>query len=132
MLDVGVSAATDVTGFGLLGHAFEMADGSGMTIEIDTAAVPLMALAYELGKQGILTRAHKASRAYIGARLAADGADDTLVNILADAQTSGGLLISVPEARANQLLAALTQRGTPCAAIIGRVHPRGDHIMVMR
>jgi selenide,water dikinase len=132
MLAVGVHSATDVTGFGLLGHAYEMADGSGLTLEIDAAAVPLLGQAYELAKQGILTRTYKASRAYIGSRLLIQGADERLVDILADAQTSGGLLISVSEAKADRLVAELTHRGTPCAAIIGKVRTGGEHAIVMR
>ncbi|HEY3246442.1 MAG TPA: selenide, water dikinase SelD, partial [Phycisphaerae bacterium] len=69
MLEVGVSAATDITGFGLLGHAFEMADASGTLLEIEAAKVPLMNLALQLARDGVLTRAEKSNRAHLGDRL---------------------------------------------------------------
>jgi selenide,water dikinase len=122
MVAVGVSAATDITGFGLLGHAFEMADGSDATLLIDAAAVPLMAGALDLARQGCVTRAHKSTLARLGTGLAAAGLEDALVNMLADAQTSGGLLISVPGDRLDDLLTACGRDpGVAPPAVIGRV-----------
>jgi selenide,water dikinase len=123
MLEVGVSAATDITGFGLIGHAFEMADASGAVLEIDAAHVPLMNLALRLAREGVLTRAQKSNLAHVGDRLQVGRVDEALVKVLADAQTSGGLLISVPAERADGLVAALAARRSPCAAVIGRVLP---------
>lgn len=126
MVSVGVNAATDITGFGLIGHAFEMADASGVTLVLDAAAVPLMARARDLAAQGIVTRAHKSTLEHVGDRLDANGVDETLVRLLADAQTSGGLLISVPADRAEALRAAcgVSRLGMAAPAIIGRVEPR--------
>ncbi len=131
MITVGVSAATDVTGFGLIGHAFEMADGSGVTMEIEAAAVPLMRRTYEMAAQGILTRTHKACRHFLGNRLAFGKTDEVLVNILADAQTSGGLLISVPPARLDRLIDELIARRAICAAVVGRVLERGARAIIV-
>ncbi len=131
MNEVGVHAATDITGFGLIGHAFEMADASNVTLELEAARVPLLDRTLEFAAQGILTRAHKATIAHLGARLRAGEVDATLVGVLADAQTSGGLLISVSADRADRLVAALTDRHTPCAAVIGQVLEPGPHAIVL-
>lgn len=125
MVSVGVNAATDVTGFGLIGHGFEIADASDVTLVIESAAVPLMARARDLAAEGIVTRAHKSTLEHVGDRLDTDGVDETLIELLADAQTSGGLLISVPADRANALVAAC-DRDIP-ASIIGRVEPASPH-----
>ena len=121
MVAIGAHAATDITGFGLVGHAYEMAAGSNVTLNIDTAAVPLMARALELAREGILTRAHKGTLAHLGDQLSTNDVDPVLVNLLCDAQTSGGLLIAVAADRADALLNALRASETPCAAIIGEV-----------
>ncbi len=120
-LNVGAHSATDITGFGLIGHAFEMAAASNVTITLDTAAVPLMAETLKFARAGVLTRAHKSNLAYVGDRFRNDAADDVLVKVLADAQTSGGLLIAVASDRCDALLAALQSAHTPCSAIVGFV-----------
>src|SRR5207244_647553 len=86
-------AATDITGFGLIGHAYEMATASNVSITIHAGAVPLMHDTLRLAEQGCLTRAHKSTLEYIGRGLKVEGVPEVLVNVLADAQTSGGLLI---------------------------------------
>jgi selenide,water dikinase len=131
-LEVGVHGVTDITGFGFLGHAFEMAEASGVSFEIDARSVPLMAKTLELARAGVLTRTHAATLDYLGARLAADGVDETLVKVLADAQTSGGLLIAVPGSRAAELVAALERRRTRAAAIVGAVMERSRSALVLR
>lgn len=132
MLETGVRAATDITGFGLLGHARELADAGGVTLEIDSAAVPLLLHARRLAAEGILTRAHKSNLDFLGNRLLVEGVEETTVNILADAQTSGGLLIAVVEDRVDRLVAALRMRRTKCATIIGRVRKASEHAVVLR
>jgi selenide,water dikinase len=132
MVRVGVSGATDITGFGLIGHAFEMADASNVTLVIDAAAVPLMKQARDLAARGVLTRAHTTTLEHVGDRLDAGGVDETLVKLLADAQTSGGLLISIPADRADALLAAcgVAQTGVAPPAIIGRVEARTGELRI--
>lgn len=126
MMAVGPNAATDITGFGLVGHAYEMAEGSGVTIEIEAGSVPLMNHTLELARQGIVTRAAGSNREYLGAALRVKDVEGTLVDILADAQTSGGLLISVAADRADDLLAGLRAHDTPCAMVIGHVQAPSD------
>lgn len=134
-LAVGVNACTDVTGFGLIGHAFEMAAAGvpgdaqgagkrtpGVEVVIEARRVPLMAHALELARAGVLTRAHKTTREYLGERLAIDpSVEPALSGLLLDAQTSGGLLLSLPESRVDALLAELTVSGVACAARVGKV-----------
>ena len=127
MIEVGVHAATDITGFGLLGHAFEVAQASGATLNIEAAAVPLLQHTLELAGKGIVTRMHKDTLAHLGDQLSIGDVDPVLVNVLADAQTSGGLLVCVPQERADALLAAVKGRNAPCAAVIGEVTARRDH-----
>ncbi len=125
MQSVGVHAATDVTGFGLIGHAFEMANGSDVTIELDTAAIPLLTDTLKFAGDGCLTRSYKSNLAYIGEKLVSEGVDEgvdeLLIHILGDAQTSGGLLIAVAEEKADALVTALKTAAAPCATPIGRV-----------
>ena len=126
---VGVHACTDVTGFGLLGHAFEMAEGADVTFTLNAVRVPLLARTLELARDGTLTRAHKSTREHLGARLQVDdGVEAALLGVLLDAQTSGGLLFSVAASRSDALIAELKKGGTPCAALIGSVLPPANGI----
>jgi len=132
MQECGAHAATDVTGFALLGHAWELARASGVTLELEAARVPLIAGALELAAQGLLTSGDKTNRAYVGddVRLA-EAISPTLASLLFDPQTAGGLLISIAPARADALLARLHER-YPDAAIIGRATARGAHSIVVQ
>jgi selenide,water dikinase len=120
----GVKGATDVTGFALLGHAWEMACASNVTIEIDSAKVPLISGALELAASGSLTGADKTNREYVGEEVSlAEDLDPDLVKLFYDPQTAGGLLLAIAEDRANPLLAKLRDH-YPRAQIIGRVSSR--------
>ena len=126
MRDFGVQGATDVTGFSLIGHTWEMACASSLTIEIASAAVPLLEGALELAIEGMLTGADKTNREYVGTDLRiVDSVDENLVKLLFDPQTAGGMLIAVGKDRSGELLSELKQN-YPRAGIIGRVQPRGE------
>ncbi len=118
MLAAGASAATDITGFGLLGHAAEMARNGGVRFVVDAAAVPLLPGARDYAKRGFLTGGARRNRAFLtGAEApapAAIGADvDRLTaDLLVDSETSGGLLIAVPEGRLKELLDRLVAEGS--------------------
>ncbi len=129
MVEVGAHAATDVTGFGLIGHAFEMAEASDVTLEIDAAAVPLLTQTYALAARGGLTRANKSTLERVDEQLSVTGVDETLMRVLADAQTSGGLLISLAAALAAELIDRIGDppAGLPRPCVIGRVAPRATH-----
>ncbi len=131
MREFGVKAATDVTGFALLGHAWEMACASKATIQINAGAVPLLPGALDLATAGMLTSGDKSNRQYVGADVEiASSVDEILLRLFYDPQTAGGMLISVPEATSAALLARLREN-YPNARIIGRVHPRGPHSIVV-
>jgi len=131
MRDFEVKAATDVTGFALLGHAWELACASKVTIQIDARAVPLLDGAMDLAAAGMLTSGDKTNREYIGTDVEiAPSTDPNLVKLLFDPQTAGGMLISVAEAKAQTLLNDL-RSNYPQAQIIGRVLPRGSHSLLV-
>jgi len=118
----GVHAATDVTGFGLLGHLHNMLAASGVSAEIDAAAVPLLPNAAELVARGAIPGGTERNREALAPHVTFEpGVAEAMRVLLFDAQTSGGLLIAVDPDRANTLLAALQREGTPAAARIGRL-----------
>ncbi len=122
MRAVDVHAATDVTGFGLLGHLHSLLTASGAAAEIRAASVPLLPRARELAERGAIpggTRRNLESPA--GAVEFAAGIDEATRLLLADAQTSGGLLIALPETQVPALRTALERERAPAAAAIGRV-----------
>ena len=122
MLAVGVDAATDVTGFGLLGHLHNMLAASGVAAELDAAAVPLFPGAVELVARGAVPGGTQRNRDALTAHVTfAAGVSEAMRVLLHDAQTSGGLLLAVPAERADALVAALKQERTLAAARIGRV-----------
>ena len=127
MRSFDVKGATDVTGFALIGHAWEMACASKVTIEIDSASVPLLEGAMELAAQGMLTGADKTNREYVGHDVEiAASVDDTLLKLLFDPQTAGGMLITIAEEESDRLIVEL-RKSYPRATVIGRVQPRGSH-----
>lgn len=118
-VDFEIHACTDITGFGLIGHAYEMAAGSNVLITLHAARVPLLAHTLEMARLGVLTRAHRTTREHVGEHLAVDASvEPALAGALLDAQTSGGLLLAVAPADADALLARLRQAAVN-AAIIG-------------
>ncbi len=128
-----VHAATDVTGFGLAGHALEMAHASGVTLEIDAGAVPLMDEALAAYRRGMTTGVNAVNRQLVEAEWRferpLDGAEE---EILVDPQTSGPLLFAVPEAEGHELVAALRDAGVTAATRIGRAAPfDGRHRLVI-
>ena len=118
MLEVGAHAATDVTGFGLLGHLGEMAAGSGLAATVSASAVPLLPGVLALAAQGIVPGGSRRNLEALAGRLNWDAAiDEPYRLVLGDAQTSGGLLIALPAVAADRLLAALARRGAEGALI---------------
>src|SRR5205823_4905080 len=122
MLGVGVHAATDVTGFGLLGHLRTLLEASGAAAEVRAAAVPLLPGARAAAERGAVPGGTERNAASVADAVSfAAGVDRTARLLLADAQTSGGLLIAVAAERADALVAALRREATPAADVIGRV-----------
>jgi selenide,water dikinase len=126
MRDFGVRGATDITGFGLLGHAWEMARASRVTFEIDPARIPQIDGALDLARARMVTRGDRVNREYVGDDVAIDpGISREMQSLLFDPQTAGGMLISIDENKADELLDRL-RINYPDAAIIGRVGDRSD------
>jgi len=116
----GARAATDVTGFGLTGHAMEMAVGSGVRLDIDFAALPLLPDAVKLCGEGHTCGGTKANDGFTRDRIAyADTIDDAQRGLLNDPQTSGGLLVAVPGDRAGEFVDLALEAGSTCAVIVG-------------
>jgi selenide,water dikinase len=131
MREFGVRGATDVTGFGLLGHAWEVARASKVTLEIIADRVPLLTGALDLAGRKMLTKGDRVNREYVGADITIDaGITKELVSLLYDPQTAGGMLISIAADRAEAMLARLRERYAG-AAIIGRVIEYGERSLVV-
>ena len=130
-LGVWPHAATDVTGFSLMGHACEMAEASGVTLVVEAASVPLMARAREMAAMGLVPAGAYRNRDFFGPRVALDDALPLdLTDVLFDPQTSGGLLLAMGEKDAERLAGALRDEGLP-ATVIGHAEPRGDASVVV-
>ena len=118
----GVHAITDVTGFGLAGHALEMARGAGVTVHIDWARVPLLPGVEPLAAQGFVTGASGRNWAGYGAGVVlAPGLPTTAQSLITDPQTSGGLLVACAPDTVQQVLDTFAQEGFAHAAVVGRV-----------
>jgi selenide,water dikinase len=131
-LRASVRAATDVTGFGLLGHALHLARGSGVTLALESAAVPLLENAAASLARGIVTRAHGSNGRYVEALVSGrERLAETEWLALVDPQTSGGLLLSVRPEAADALAAALAA-DFPRTAMIGEVLPAGERPLLLR
>jgi selenide,water dikinase len=127
MCRVGVHACTDITGFGLLGHLREMAVNSGADAEVDLASVPFLPRAEELAEEGLLPAGAYRNREHIEEHIEIRGkAVQASLDLLFDPQTSGGLLISVPAERSEQLLAELRRAEAADARVIGCIHGSGS------
>ena len=125
MQKVGANACTDVTGFGLLGHGYEMAKGSKVTLNIDSKRVPLLPDVLELIADGMLTRGDKNNRVYVGETVRiADSVSGVMQSALFDPQTAGGLLISLPREAAEAFLAEM-----PDSHLIGMVSEFGGRLI---
>jgi len=117
-----VHALTDVTGFGLLGHGWEMASGSGVGLRLRTADVRVLEGVHDLAARDVVPGGSKANLRWVTPSLRmADGLADTWPQVLADAQTNGGLLAAVDRSRAGEVVAALRAAGVAAAAIVGEV-----------
>jgi selenide,water dikinase len=127
MLAYDVHAATDVTGYGLAGHGFKMANGSGVTLRIEESDLPVMAGALEMCAAGMIPGGGTRNREFYGPNVKiSDEVADEIGELVFDPQTSGGLLIALPERDALALLAELQRAGNSDAAIIGHVAKPGQ------
>jgi selenide,water dikinase len=128
MLKYDVHAATGIAGFGLAGHALKMAEGSAVTIVFEESDLPLLPGVLEQCRDGMITGGGERNREYYAPSVRiSDEVSDEIAAVAFDPQTSGGLLIAIPDKQSLALLAELQNCGHRDAAIIGRVTPRREH-----
>jgi len=126
----GVHACTDVTGFGLLGHGYEMASGSGVTVTLWADRIPLLRDARSFAEMGIIPAGAYRNMDFVKPHFqAGDGVPLALQDLISDPQTSGGLLFAVDPAAADGLLSALREK-LPWAAAVGVVEEQSGDIFV--
>ena len=127
MRSAAVHACSDVTGFGLLGHAFEMASGSGVTIVLEARTLPLLPGRPASGEAGVPHRRCKRNRDYLANKVAVErSVRGDLVDVAFDPQTSGGLLIALPAEHAGALIDKLQSSGVGAAAQVGHATAAQD------
>jgi selenide,water dikinase len=127
MVEAGASAATDVTGFGLVGHSLGMGEASGVTLEIEVERVPLIDGALETLRAGYRPGGLFSNQQYYRPRVHLKSrADAYTLELMNDPQTSGGLLITIAEERFDALVDACERHGEPVHEVIGRVLPKTE------
>jgi selenide, water dikinase len=125
-------AVTDVTGFGLLGHGSEIARGSDVSFEIDLSKVPVLDGTYELAAKGVVPGGSKSNHKWLVDDVDYEDISAEEQIVLCDAITSGGLLVSLPEAEAGQYVDALKAQGLIHAAVIGKVIEKKDKLIYVK
>ena len=131
--EAGAHATTDITGFGLAGHAGEMASASGVTLALDLERLPLLTGAMELARRGYQTRASASNRNFAQSSLRIEGKPDPVLEEFAfDAQTSGGLLIAVAVEQAEKLVEHARSAGATATCIIGEVLELEEVSLILR
>lgn len=132
MREFAVKGATDVTGFAVLGHAWEVAKASKVTIEMDSGQIPLIKGARELAAAGLTTSGDKTNREYVGEQIKIrESVEPDVLKLLFDPQTAGGMLMFIRADRAADLLARLHEN-YPRASVIGSVTEQGPHLIVLK
>jgi selenide,water dikinase len=128
-----VHSCTDVTGFGLAGHSVEMAEGSGVTLEISVSDLPVQKEAFELARMGLVPEGAYKNRSYTSERVDYADTEEYMIDIFCDPQTSGGLLISVSREDGERIMEdfARADMETSCR-IIGRVTKKQDKSVKLR
>ena len=127
MVAHGANGATDVTGFGFLGHARELAEASNVTLRIEASNVPVFPEAPDLVRKGFASGGAARNRQYLGQLVSLDlGMDSVIAEILFDAETSGGLLIALPPSAASRIVRELHSKGHDFARIVGEAIPAGE------
>ncbi len=128
-----VKGVTDITGFGLAGHGSELALASEVTLEIDTKQLPLLTGAEPLLKQGFVTRASASNRSFVEKMMTIEStADASRLEFVFDAQTSGGLLMSVNEDKVDELIKRAHDQGATATCVIGTVKEKASVPLVFR
>ncbi|GFN23249.1 MAG: selenide, water dikinase SelD [Thermoanaerobacteraceae bacterium] len=131
MTEVGVHACTDITGFGLLGHCLELAQGSGVDVVLESREIPLLPGVLDFAAMGLVPGGAYNNRRYMEGKVHFDGhVKEALQDVLYDPQTSGGLLMAVAPEKVSPLLSELHRRGVKTARVIGEAIPGKGFIHV--
>ncbi len=130
MTEIGVNSATDVTGFGLLGHLIEMCEASSISAKIDYSTLPFLPLVKELAEKGIVPGGTKRNLKFVKEKVQfGEHLTDIDKLLLADAQTSGGLLISIPAEKAEKYITKFNELSKIKAVIIGEIIEMGEFVI---
>lgn len=132
MVSLGVNACTDITGFGLIGHTCNIAENSGISIELFTDKIPLIDEVLQFARMGLIPRGAYSNQEYYAGRVEKNNTNEELMNVFYDPQTSGGLLIAVPPQRADEMLNRIRKAGYSKAAIVGCVLNDGGNQIILR
>lgn len=129
--DLDISSCTDITGFGLMGHLYEMAEGSGHSITVYKNRVPVIPEAVEYAKMGLVPAGAYKNKSYLEGKYILSGVEEYMEDILFDPQTSGGLILSMKEIDAMKAMAALKELDLK-SALIGEVTARKDKYLYVK
>jgi selenide,water dikinase len=133
MVSVGVNSCTDITGFGFLGHAMELAMASRADIAIDFTSLPIMPEAYDMLRAEAVAGGLWTNKTFVSPAVTATGVSEEDLNVLYDPQTSGGLLMTLDERKADRMLKRLHRAGIRHARRVGKVLDKGEgHIIVRK
>ncbi len=125
-------AATDITGFGLAGHAGELAKASNVTVRLELGKLPILPGARALARQGFHTRASASNRDFAAASMHLEsGLDESTLEFIFDAQTSGGLLVSVLADKADEMVSRAQEGGSEYACVVGTVSASSETVLVI-
>lgn len=128
-----ISACTDITGFGLLGHAMEMASSSNVTFEIDVKKVPYIEGALDMAKMGLVPAGAYKNKEYTQDDVDINNIEECYLDALYDPQTSGGILITLPESEVDKIMADFEKKNMDTkVAIIGRVVKKGEKTIILK
>ena len=132
MVSFEINTCTDITGFGLIGHACNIAENSGISIELFTDKIPLIDEVLQFARMDLIPRGAYSNQEYYAGRVEKNNTSEELIDIFYDPQTSGGLLIAVPPQRADEMLNRIRKAGYSKAAIVGRVLNEGVNQIILR
>lgn len=128
---LNIHSLTDITGFGLAGHSYEMAKSAQKTIEIYSSSLPIIPGAIELARQGIIPAGTYNNQNYLDGKYSYNGINQAIIDVIFDPQTSGGFLVSLPEKDAHTYLRRC-EEFTQYASIVGKVVPKKDKDIIIR
>ncbi|MCA3008566.1 MAG: selenide, water dikinase SelD [Phycisphaerales bacterium] len=132
VLDLPVHGATDVTGFGFVGHSCEMAEGAGLALAVEAAALPLLDGVLDVVRAGVMSGGCSRGKQHYGPRVAIGaGVDAAVADLVFDAETSGGLLLAVPESAVGKFVQRLRDAGAISQAVVGRFVPHAPGAPVL-